>query len=142
MKAKYLGGLFLAPALMLANGAAQAEMNCTIELKRTEIGFIVSIGGGGGTLTCDGQAHKFRVGGLKFGAAGAAGSDAVGEVNGLNKLSDFNGTYSETKAQATVGKGQNVMDLANSNGVQLHLRGKSSGLDMQLAAGGLKITLE
>ena len=79
--------------------------------------------------------HKFRVGGLKVGGAGLSGSDAVGEVYGLKNLSDFNGTYSETKAQVTVAKGASVMDLANERGVKMRLRGKSAGLDAQVAGG-------
>lgn len=135
-----------APVLMLAASStvlADAHgMKCSVSISRTEVGFIVSIGGGSGTLTCDGKSHRFRIGGLKLGAAGAAGSDAAGEVMGLTKLEDFNGTYSETKAQATVVKGQNVMDLANDKGVTMRLRGKAEGFDMQLAGGGLKVTLE
>jgi hypothetical protein len=137
---------FAVPVLILAGSStalADAHgMKCSVSISRTEIGFIVSIGGGGETLICDGKSHRFRMGGLKLGAAGAAGSDAVGEVMGLAKLEDFNGTYSETKAQATVVQGQNVMDLANDKGVTMRLRGKTAGLDMQLAGGGLKVTLE
>ena len=145
---KYLGGIFLAPVLVigsapvLADKHGMGEPDCTVEISRKEMGFIVTIGGGSGTLNCKGQMHKFRIGGLKVGAAGLAGSDAVGEVYGLKNISDFNGTYSETKAQITVAKGQNVMDLANEKGVKMRLRGKSAGLDAQLAGGGMKITLE
>ena len=144
---KYVSGLVLGPALLLGAQAAVAEENlgepdCTIHLKRTEVSFIISIGGGRGSITCDGVTHSFRVGGLKLGGAGIAGSDASGEVYGLTTLADFNGTYSETKAQATVFKGKNVLDLANSNGVRIRLHGTTEGLDLQLAGGGLKMTLE
>ncbi len=145
---KYLGGLFLAPVLALGSAPVMADKHgmgnpdCTVEISRKEMGFIVTIGGGSGTLNCKGQMHKFRVGGLKVGAAGLSGSDAVGEVYGLKTLADFNGTYSETKAQITVGKGKSVMDMANDKGVTMRLRGKSGGLDAQLAGGGMKVTLE
>ena len=147
---KYLGGLILAPALVLGSAPVMADKHgmgmgeCTVEIKRTEVSFIITIGGGEGTLTCkDGVRHDFRVGGLKVGASGGiAKSDMVGTVTGLKTLTDFNGTYSETKAQASVAKGSNVMDLANSKGVMMSLRGKSGGFDVQLAAGGMKVTLE
>jgi hypothetical protein len=146
MMNKRLGALLLGPALVLGSSVVLADSHmkpdCTVDISRTEVGFIVTIGGGSGTLTCAGKTHKFRIGGLKVGAAGIASSSATGEVFGLKKLADFNGTYSETKAQATVGKGKNVMDLANDKGVRMHLRGTSEGVDMQLAGGGLKVTLE
>jgi len=147
---KYLGGLILAPALVLGSAPVMADKHgmgmgeCTVEIKRTEVSFILTVGGGSGTLICkDGVRHDFRVGGLKVGASGGiAKSDMIGTVTNLKSLADFNGTFTETKAQASVVKGKNVMDLANGNGVLMSLRGKSGGFDVQLAAGGMKVTLE
>ena len=126
----------------LASTQATAEMSCTVDISSTELGFIVTIGGGHGTLQCDGHSHGLRIGGLTLGSMGLSGVKATGTVHNLQKLEDFPGIYTGGAAEATAVAGKNVTTVTNEKGVKLELRGSTAGAAVTVGASGMKIGFE
>ncbi len=134
---------FSLAALFLFVAPAQAQMDCQINLEITKGGFVVGASGGNGTLTCDGKRYPLSVGGFSAGLIiGMAKVSLVGEVRNLNEISDIQGTYSGVGASMAIGGGADNVVAANSNGVQLRLRGTQVGLEASLDLGGMTIRLK
>ncbi len=96
---------------------------------------------GSGTLVYRGQTHHFSISGLAAASIGVASVDASGEVSGLNNLADFNGSYSQIGAGATVAVGGSVVSMKNSSGVVMNVRSTKVGLHFQLGGGGATVKL-
>ncbi len=149
-KVKLVAGLLLMmPALVLGAGHEKmakypvGKLKCNITINKTEVGFIVGVGGGHGMLQCEDMgSHKFRVGGFQIGSLGLAGATMTGRVYGLNKLSDFNGTYNRGEASISAIAGKGTMTLKNQNGVYMTLSMSTAGAKANLGGGGLRLTLE
>lgn len=68
-----------------------------------------------------------------IGPAGASRTQAVGKVYRLNRLSDFEGTYSEGTGQAGLAtSGKAELWMRNQAGVIMHLTGASEGVVFSL----------
>jgi len=93
-------------------------------------------------LTYQGKDYPFKVKGLSVGDVGITRAEAVDEVYNLKKLSDFNGNYTAAAAQGTLGEGAGASAMKNQTGVVLELKSTTQGLNLKLAAEGVKITLE
>jgi len=76
------------------------------------------------------------------GDVGVKKADAVGKVYNLKKLSDFNGNYASAAAEGTVGGGAGASAMKNQNGVVVELTSTTQGINLKLAAEGVKLTLE
>ncbi len=115
----------------------------TIEISSTQLAFFVSGQSGGGTLEFEGMEHDFKIGGLGVGGRGVQTVNAIGVVYNLEKLSDFEGTYSQARMGATVGKGKSTIGL-NNNKNDVFIEWKSSNKGVALAAGvdGMSIKLK
>jgi hypothetical protein len=144
---KYLlSGLFSC-VLMLNASVTLAEegrvLSGTVDLKKTDFGFIIKGSVGKGTLQYRGKSYEFEIGGLGAGGVGVSESSVRGEVYDLKKLEDFSGTYSQVRAGGAVArKGKSVLSLSNGKGVSMDLRGNQEGVALNTGADGLTITLK
>ncbi len=89
--------------------------------------------GGTGALTFQGRTYPFKVVGTVVGPGGASRVQASGEVYRLNRLSDFEGTYSEGTGHAGLAtSGKAELWMRNQAGVIMHLTGTSEGVVLSL----------
>ena len=144
----FLGVFTMSPALAGAPGTEDQEpprrdFSGTIEISSTQIAFIASAQSGGGTLEFEGMEHDFKIGGLGVGGIGIHTVNAVGVVYNLEKLSDFEGTYSQARLGATVGKGKSTLGLNNNkNDVFIELKSSNKGVALAGGVDGVKITFK
>jgi hypothetical protein len=106
------------------------------------VGVGIGFSWGSGTLSYQGKEYPFSISGLSAGDIGAASASASGDVYGLTKLEDFNGTYTSVSAGASVAGGGAAATMRNQNGVSIHLVATSRGLKLRAALDGVKITLK
>ncbi len=98
--------------------------------------------GGSGSLTFQGRTYPFILIGSVAGPGGAAEISASGEVYKLNKLSDFEGLYSEGTGKAGLDTSkQTDLWLQNQAGVIMHLTGTSQGVVLSLGRNEVEIRL-
>jgi hypothetical protein len=97
---------------------------------------------GKGTLTYKGKEYPVSVDGLTVGAVGVTSITARGNVYHLSKLEDFDGNYTGAGAGATVGGGQAVVALRNSNGVGIEMINTTKGVNLAVASGGVTLKIK
>jgi len=99
--------------------------------------------GGTGTLKFERHTHPFTVVGSVVGPGGASQVRATGEVYRLNRLSDFEGLYSEGTGQAGLAtSGKAELWMQNKAGVIMHLTGTSEGMVLSLGRDEVMVKLE
>jgi hypothetical protein len=126
----------------LSPATTASAQDATIELDIFKAGFIIGGGGGHGVLYYKGHGYPLKVGGISLGATiGASKAELIGEVSNLSKPEDIAGTYTAVSGSAVLAGGVTSADLKNTNGVQLHLHGRSIGLELSLDLSGLEISL-
>ncbi len=114
-----------------------------ISIKQVQLAFIAAGSVGGGTLSYKGHSYPIKIGGLGVGGIGASRLNASGKVYGLDKLSDFPGTYVELRTGWALGdRGKGAVWLRNNKGVSIKLEGKRAGLQLALGAEGVVMQLE
>jgi hypothetical protein len=112
----------------------------TVKISEEQVGFLLTGDWGHGTLSFDGENHKFKMGGAKIGGIGISKMKVDGTVYYLNKLSDFEGTYFKADAGLTLAVGKAGSWMKNDNGVVIHLGADSEGLAVEIGLEGLKIS--
>ncbi len=144
MKRLTLSVLVLVTALSLSGlvFAQEEKPDATLKLSEGQVSAGIGWSWGKGVLTFKGKDHKFKVDELSVGDFGITEADAVGNVYHLKKLSDFNGTYTAAAAEGTIGGGAGVSTMRNQNGVVINLQSMTQGVNVKLAAEGVKFTLE
>ena len=142
----FLGIFSMSPVLAGAPGADREDpprvFSGTIEISSTQIAFIGSAQTGGGTLEFEGMEHDFKISGLGIGGIGIQTVNAVGVVYNLDKLSDFEGSYSQARLGVTVGKGKSTIGLNNSKGVYIELKSSNKGVALASGVDGISIKLK
>lgn len=132
-----------------ACGAVQAPPTAQSIAGLTPVGTVtlteaVTVGmtEGSGSLSFQGRSYPFILIGSVVGPGGASKLDAVGKVYNLNKLSDFEGLYSEGTGQAGL-ETSNQADLwlRNEAGVIMHLTGSSEGAVLSTGRSEVEIKL-
>ena len=104
--------------------------------------FLLTAGGGHGTLTFKGSKHKFKILEAGVGGIGAAKVVASGSVYNLEKIEDFPGAYAQLSAgYAAFNMGEGALWLKNSNGVVLKLNARAKGLELTAGGQGLVISM-
>ncbi|GFK92417.1 hypothetical protein NNJEOMEG_00242 [Fundidesulfovibrio magnetotacticus] len=134
--------LALGLACQAASAAAQeghAESSGTVRMSVGRGAMIVSITGGSGALTYQGQEYPFKVGGMGLGLLGVSKVEAEGEVFDLKRVEDFTGAYAQGGADYSFGDGKGVLWLRNTKGVTLRLRSVVKGVSLAAAGEGLLI---
>jgi hypothetical protein len=113
-----------------------------VELESRQVAVGVGFSWGQGTLSFEGQQHAFTVKGLSLVDLGVSKMIAEGEVEGLERVSDFAGRYLAVEAGAAVGQGASRLVLRNEHGVVIRLASKLSGVALTLGAEGFQIALQ
>lgn len=140
----------LAAAALLAPPASLAQDKDTsspppdkpsgrVTLTLGQGGLLLGASGGRGTLYYRHRTHAFELGGIGIGEFGGARADCEGEVYNLTRLEDFPGAYVQLKSGHTGTTGRQDIWLKNSNGVEIWLRAKTSGLDLTAEGEGVVI---
>lgn len=114
----------------------------SLTLSEGQVALGVGWSWGKGTLNFKGKSHSFKVEGLSLGDVGITKATATGKVFKLTNLTDFNGTYVSAAAEATFARGAGATAMKNEHGVVIHLYPKTKGLNLKLAAEGVKFTLQ
>ena len=118
------------------------KLSGSLTATATSIAVGVGWSWGKGTLTLlDGSQYDFKVSGLDVVAVGVKQASIVGQVFNLKEVKDFEGTYSTAKAGIAVGAGAGAATMSNQHGVIIHVTGTAAGVDVRLAASGMKVTL-
>jgi hypothetical protein len=115
--------------------------DAVIELSGGAVAAGIGFSWGSGTLIFQGKRYKLKVSGLSLASVGADEYTETGSVTGLKTAQDINGVYTAVAAGATLAGGGNVAAMENQNGVTIHMTATTEGLDLTLAAEGLRISL-
>jgi hypothetical protein len=134
--------LFALPAFAEHAKKKHDKPAATVKLSGGSVALGIGYSWGSGTLTYKGKQYPFSVTGLSAGEIGAASADASGDVYGLTKLEDFNGSYTSTSAGAAAGGGGGAATMRNQNGVSIRLIATSRGVKLKAAVDGVKIQLK
>ena len=130
-------------SLLLGLALAQDKKpDATLTLSEGSVAVGIGWTWGKGTLSYQGKTYALKVEGLSVGEVGVTRATAAGNVFGLKKLADFNGTYAAGAAGGTVGGGAGISAMKNQNGVVIELKSTTQGANLKLAAEGVKLTLE
>ena len=123
--------------------AADNTPDATMEFSGGSVAVGVGVSWGQGTLHYQGKTYPFRLNGVRVADIGAEGIKGTGEVYGLSKVEDFNGTYGEASAGATLAtKGSGATAMKNSHGVMIRFLAETEGLELTAAVGGIDIELQ
>ena len=137
-----LWSVLMMVALLFYAVPAQAQ-DGSVYLKITKASFVVGVGGGHGTLQYGGKTYNLSVSGLKVGLTiGLASVELVGQVTGLTRPGDIEGTYTSATGSATLGGGVSSVTMENTRGVRMSLRGRQVGLEASLDLGGITIRMK
>lgn len=140
--AKLCAGLLAATFFLTTVASPSYAETGAVRLKVSNVGFIVGIGGGSGTLTFRGKTYPLRVSGVSAGTIGVSGADLVGTASNLRTAADIAGTYSAASAGIAVAGGGKAATLQNANGVVLRLEGRQVGFQANLSVSGVTIALQ
>jgi hypothetical protein len=144
IRALKFGAVIIAATIMLLGVPTQSRAQTTgaVHIKIAKVGFIVGVGGGGGTLTYHGRTYRLSVGGVSLGTIGIAGANLVGTAYHLHNAADIAGTYVATSASVAVVGGGKVATLQNEKGVILHVHGVQLGVEASLSVSGMSLALQ
>jgi hypothetical protein len=144
IRAMKFGAAIMATTVMLLGVSTQSRAQTTgaVHIKIAKVGFIVGIGGGGGTLTYHGRTYRLSVGGVSVGTIGVAGANLVGTAYHLHNAADIAGAYVATSASIAVVGGGKVATLQNEKGVILHVHGVQLGVEASLSLSGMTLALQ
>jgi len=139
----YVCLLIIAAFVFVTLPAAGSEKkpSGTVAIKYTAVAIGIGIQWGKGVLRFRGVDFPFKISGLNVADVGITSIDATGKVYNLKAEGDFPGTFSTTAAGVSVGGGAGVAALENQNGVIMTLQSKKIGIQLTLAAGGVKVTM-
>jgi len=123
--------------------AARKTRDATMKLTGGSVAAGVGYEWGEGTLMYKGKSHPFKVNGISVADVGATKVTATGDVYGLKKIEDFEGTYAAVSAGATAGShGGNVATLKNEHGVEMKVSTNNKGAELKLGVDGVKVSLK
>jgi hypothetical protein len=126
----------------LAFASDAKKPDATLKLSEGQVSLGIGWSWGKGSLNMNGKEHPFKVEGLSVGDVGISEAKAEGEVYHLKKLADFNGIYAAAAAEGTMVLGAGAVAMKNDKGVVIYLLPKTEGVNLKLAAEGVKFTLE
>jgi len=112
-----------------------------VQLQTTSIAAGIGISWGDGIVTFEGRDYDFKLKGISLIDLGVSSSVSVGDVHNLESIADFAGTYVAVEAAGAAGAGASAITMRNENGVVITLNSELQGVQLALAAKGLKITL-
>jgi hypothetical protein len=128
------------------SSSSQAETG-SVAVVFTKGGFILGVGDGDGVLTFRGRHYRFTVSGMSLGATiGASTTRLVGQALNLKGPESIEGTYTAIGAGGALAGGAGSVRLRNTNGMMtngviLQLSGPKVGVELSVAAAGVRIRL-
>jgi hypothetical protein len=122
--------------------AQEKKPDATLTLTEGQVAVGIGWSWGKGVLTYQGKEYPFKVKGLSVADVGVTKATSSGKVFRLEKLENFNGTYSGGSAEGTIGGGKGVTRIQNQNGVILELISTTQGVNLKFAGEGVTFTLE
>jgi hypothetical protein len=123
-------------------GAAHADSG-TIRFSVYKAAFFVGGSGGEGTLTFHGKRYPVSIAGVSGGFAfGVSKTYFQGTVRHIRRARDVTGVYGAAGGGGAIGKGAQVIVMANNKGAQLELTGRQVGLQVNADLSGLTINLK
>jgi hypothetical protein len=131
-----LGLLLSSPVASLAQ-----TPDAIIELSGGSVAAGIGYSWGHGTLIFHGEHYPIVVSGLSLATVGVVGYSASGEVYGLKSPRDINGVYTAVVAEGTLGVGAGATAMKNQHGVVFQMTSTTQGLNLTLAAEGVKVAL-
>jgi hypothetical protein len=129
-------------ALVTGVAAQDDKPSGTVEMESTSVALGIGVSWGDGTLTYEGNPHKFTLSGLSVIDLGISKVTAKGEVFNLKKLEDFSGNYVAAEAAGALGGGAGVVAMRNQNAVVMKLTSTSTGVQLTLAGKGVDVKLK
>jgi hypothetical protein len=112
----------------------------SIEFKQVSVG--VGYSWGDGILKFKGKEYKLKAKGLKIMAVGISSVNAKGLVYSCENISDFPGTFMSWEAGAALIKGPAGLVMRNQKGVLIALQASQTGVELNMGAEGINITME
>ena len=122
--------------------AEDAKPVGTVSIETKAVAVAVGFSWGEGVLKFGGKEYPFKIKGLSVLDIGIFTISAEGDVYHLKNVSDFPGTFSAAEAGIAVGGGSGASIMKNQNGVVLKLKSKKAGVQLKLAAEGLKVEMK
>jgi hypothetical protein len=113
----------------------------TLRMEHTSVAVGIGASWGKGTLRFQDREHAFEVSGLSVADVGIAKVTATGDVWFLEKLEDFDGTYSGVDVGVSVGGGTAGIAMRNENGVYIKIRAAQQGVKLSVATHGTRLEL-
>src|SRR6516162_5619818 len=106
--------------------------------------FLAGLGGGSGTLECQGRTYPSKVVGTVAGPGGGVEKiTASGPVYKLASIADFPGRYTQSTGKAGFSSSSSSdLWLENGSGVIMHLQGTSSGAMLTLGKDEIFIRMD
>ena len=140
---KIVAALGLSLGLLLGQTAcSSAETpDAVIELSGGSVAAGVGFSWGSGTLIYQGKRYPLKINGFSLASVGVTEYAAAGTVSGLKTPRDINGVYAAAAAGGTLGGGGGASAMTNQSGVTIQMTSTSEGLNLTLAAEGVKIRL-
>jgi hypothetical protein len=137
----------LAALLLLTVGVAGAQPTDPypigeITMHSTQVAAGLGWTWGGGTLKFKGKTYQFDIKGLNVAAVGVSKFNARGDVYNLKNPSDLAGKYLAASAGAAVIKGKAGLIMRNEKGVVINLKSDQEGVQLNLGADGLVISMK
>ncbi|MBV9488685.1 MAG: hypothetical protein JO069_03040 [Verrucomicrobia bacterium] len=133
----------LAACANQVGGAQGKPLSGYVRMNEVQAAYLGSGSAGSGTLSYRGRSYPFNVGGLGVGGIGVSTIQARGEVYGLQRLSDFPGTYAQGRMGFALGtRSGGDLWLKNGNGVVMHLVAKRTGLMLSLGGDAIAISMK
>ena len=129
-------------ALVTGVAAQDDKPSGTVEMESTSVALGIGVSWGDGTLTYEGNPHKFTLSGLSVIDLGISKVTAKGEVFNLKKIEDFNGTYVAASIEGTVVAGAGATAMQNQNGVVIKLFTTTEGLNVKVSPEGVRLILK
>ncbi|MBC7940231.1 MAG: hypothetical protein H7Z19_10785 [Chitinophagaceae bacterium] len=127
---------------MVPATAVAGAPDATIDFEARQVRLLLGGGAGSGILRFKGKDYPFTMKAATVGGVGVTDVAGTGSVHGLTKVEDFAGTYAAIGIGAALVKGKGASAFRNSKSVIVTTKSKSSGVALNLGAGGVTVTFD
>jgi hypothetical protein len=125
-----------------AKAEKKPKPDATLKMSEGQVALGIGYSWGKGTLSYKGKKYEFKVDGLSVLDVGITKATSAGKVYNLKKIEDFDGNYTAMAAEGTIAGGAGVTKMKNQNGVVIELVSTTKGVNLKLAAEGVKFAIK
>lgn len=125
-----------------AKAEKKPKPDATLKMSEGQVALGIGYSWGKGTLSYKGKKYEFKVDGLSVVDVGITKATSAGKVYNLKKIEDFDGNYTAMAAEGTIAGGAGVTKMKNQNGVVIELVSTTKGVNLKLAAEGVKFAIK